>query len=195
MCRHRARRLAAPGKWRPILAIIVVAGCALPAGAVANVPSSGPRVIKAYSSIDGVSLGESYAAARAAWGKPVGGRSGCTTSTSEHYCFYDDGTRGTAGFFTYKGRVVQVYIAVYFLGKPNWRRTPLDRYQTPSGIGLGSTYAAVKRAYPGGTFGGNGSYLVHGRHGTEMGFTIYPGPKGKGELVGSFNVLKQSPIT
>jgi hypothetical protein len=182
-------------RWLPVLAVGAL--LALPAAALGNLPASSTKLVVPFKSIGGIRLGESYAAARAAWGPASGGRSMCPEKPlpAPSECLWDAGHRGDADFFAYKDHVVEVVIAVYFSGQADWTSTPLDKYHTAKGIHLGSSYKAVKRAYPGGTATLNGDYLVRGPHGAFTYFAINPGPNGKGAQVGQIGVYKSSPVT
>jgi hypothetical protein len=115
----------------------------------ASLPHARSTLIVPAKSLGGVRLNSSLAAATSAWGK--GGsctESGCTYGTSSN-------SLGTASFLVGKLSesapvlVVDISISVGRAGsslKPNFK-TPLARYRTASGIGLGSTTKELKHAY------------------------------------------------
>jgi hypothetical protein len=135
-------------KARISLALGVAAVLALPAIAQASLPSSKSTLIVPAKSLAGLKLNSSLAAASAAWGK--GGS--CSPSGCEYGL--PSNPSGTASFVLATKTegapllVVEITIGVGRTGtKPNFN-TPLARYKTSSGIGLGSTVAALKHAYP-----------------------------------------------
>jgi hypothetical protein len=168
-------------KIRYALGLAVLGLCAAPGVAAANLPSPASKLIVPGKSIGGVSLGESYTQAQKAWGitKNCNPMTGCT---------YDGGKNGTASFSTphrpgSPAIVSAVYIEVHFfrIGKPDWARTPLDKYKTAKGIHLGSTLSTVKKAYPHGKRSCGTvtcSWIVAGPHKASTGFALYKGPKG-----------------
>jgi hypothetical protein len=142
-------------KTRTSLAVGVAFALALPALAqAASLPkSTASSLIVPAKSLGGVKLSSSIAAATAAWGK--GGT--CSASGCEY-----GGTSGASGKLGQASillgkltessplMVVAITIQVGHVGttaKPEFN-TPLTRFKTSSGIGLGSTTAQLKRAYP-----------------------------------------------
>jgi hypothetical protein len=133
------------------LAATALAAVALvpPAAAQAKLPSPRSTLIVPNGQIGGVRLGGSIAAAKRAWGRRRGQCAGVD-------CVYQDLRRVQLGsaFFAFedgaRGHVTQVRIVVGHdprTGKPVFR-TPLARFKTAGGIGLGSSQRAVRRAYP-----------------------------------------------
>jgi len=130
----------------------VVLALTLPAGAQAALPTTHSTLIVPVKSLAGVKLGASLASATASWGK------GGTCSASG--CNYEskNDKDGSAGFVvaqtsaTAPIRVVKVSIeagvtSLAYGAKKNFD-TPLDRFKTAKGIGIGSTAAKLKHAYP-----------------------------------------------
>jgi hypothetical protein len=138
-------------KFRIGLVLGVAAALATPTLAQAvSLPTAKSTLIVPAKSLAGVKLNSSVAAAVAAWGK--GGS--CTPGGCEYGT--PSSSLGTANFIAGKRSetgpvlVVDISISVGRTGpnlKPNFK-TPLARYATASGIGLGSTVKELKHAYP-----------------------------------------------
>jgi hypothetical protein len=138
-------------KFRMCLILAVTVALAVPALAQAgSLPHAKSTLIVPEKSLAGVKLNSSIAAAASAWGK--GGS--CSASGCEYG--NSSGSLGTANFLAAKRSetgpvlVVEISISVGRTGtslKPNFN-TPLARYETASGIGLGSTVKELKHAYP-----------------------------------------------
>jgi hypothetical protein len=150
------------------LAVLAAAIAVLAPAALANLPSQHDKQIVPFKSIGGLRLGDSFAAARKAWGKPAApshcdGTSSCTYEGKNGEAVFDVGTHG----------VFNVYIEINLdTLHPSWK-TPLTAFQTSKGIHLGSTLAQIKAAYPGGGGVSTGGYYgVKGPHGTELFFFI-----------------------
>jgi hypothetical protein len=131
----------------------VVLALTLAAGAQAALPTTRSTLIVPVKSLAGVKLGASLASATAAWGKGgTCGESGCNYESAKD-------KDGTASFLmaqtstTAPIEVVKVSIEAGVTnvsssgGKKNFD-TPLDRFKTAQGIGIGSTVAKLKHAYP-----------------------------------------------
>jgi hypothetical protein len=155
----------------PVIALLALA--MLPGLAQASLPSAHSTLIVPNRSLGGVKLGGSLAAATGAWGK--GGTcsvSGCNYTTT------GDRT-GDASFLigatTVGGpeRVLSISIEAGLVGVKHTYNTPLTRFRTANGIGLGSTLAQLHHAYP----------HMSKEPGAEF-FTL----KGPGESLTSFNV-------
>jgi hypothetical protein len=136
-------------KVRIGLVLCVVVALAAPALAQAALPQAKSTLIVPAKSLAGVKLNSSVAAAVAAWGK------GGTCSSSSCQYGSQSNSLGTASFLAAKRTeasptlVVEISITVGRSGtglKPNFK-TPLARYRTASGIGLGSTVKELKHAY------------------------------------------------
>jgi hypothetical protein len=171
------QRLRRERTWRRAAgALAVLAGAiavSAPA-ALANLPSQHDKRVVPFKSIGGVRIGDSFAAARGAWGKPSGpshcdGTSSCTYEAKNGEAVFDVGTHG----------VFDVYIEINLnTVHPSWK-TPLTAFHTSKGIHLGSTLAQIKAAYPGGGAVNTGGYYgVKGPHRTELFFFIDQGRAG-----------------
>jgi len=132
---------------RIIPACVALAALCLPAAAAAaKLPSFPSNSIVIKKSIGGVALGQSAKKAKSAWGSGKG----CTSSKGFDACTYDGGASGNAQWTAIDGKVVDMHVNVASDGgRPNFK-SPLAALKTSKGIGLGSTYKAVKQAYPGG---------------------------------------------
>lgn len=151
---------------------LVLGGFALTAPAAqANLPAPPTKLIVPFESVGGVKLGESYAAARAAWGKAKGGTSNCTPGLG---CYYDDGRGGHAQFTCQNNRVTNVYIAAYLGAKVSYSKS-LAAWHTSKGVGLGSSFSKLKHAYPAGKENTGGYYALSGPHKTLTFFFIDKG--------------------
>jgi hypothetical protein len=128
---------------------------ALPMAAQANLPATRTDLIVPPTSIGGVSLGESYSAAHARWGRAAGSGSQCQRGDT---CTYNTTTDGNAGFICKHGHVVEIFINVWEDAhdtKLNFH-SPLTRLKTATGIHIGSTLDDLTLAYPDGEMGGGG---------------------------------------
>jgi hypothetical protein len=165
------QRLRGKRTWRKAagaLAVLAGAIAVLAPAALANLPSQHDKRIVPFKSIGGVRLGDSFAAARKAWGTTAGpshcdGTSSCTYEGKNSEAVFDIGSHG----------VFDVYIEINLNTlHPIWK-TPLTAFQTSKGIHLGSTLAQIKAAYPGGGGVSTGGYYgVKGPHGTDLFFFI-----------------------
>jgi hypothetical protein len=136
-------------RTRPFTAVAVIVGLLAAQGvAEAALPATHNQTIVTSSSIGGVKLGQTLAQAKAAWGVHGGS---CKTSPPTVICRYA-GRKGDGGgaFVTLNGKVETVAISA--TPKPGSHSlnfsTPMARFKTSKGIGLGADIAAVKRAYP-----------------------------------------------
>jgi hypothetical protein len=147
-------------KFRRLLVAVPVLALAVPVIAAARVPSPATKLIVPGKSIGGISIGMNYKAAEKLWGTPsscakpvLAAGGGCSytgpTNTSKY---------GTASFNWSQGKVIEVTIQANESRSQKYTLTgPLTKFKTATGIGLLSSRAAVRRAYPrfkvNGTFG------------------------------------------
>ncbi len=134
------------------LALALVA-IVVPGSATAALPKTTSDLIVPAHSIGGVSLGASARAVTKAWGKD---------DACEYQCLYE-GTAGKSETPSRAGALLEksasgapkvwgAYISVGENMEGSTARpiftTPLTKFKTSKGIGLGSTAAELKRAYP-----------------------------------------------
>ncbi len=164
-------------KARLAIGLAAVLVLALPLAANAALPSAGSTLIVPNKSIGGVKLGSSLAAATSAWGKGgTCGVSGCTYAAAQ-------GHGGTASFLvaaTVTGgpeKVVSVDVEAGLLGNSGKRNfnTPISRFKTANGIGVGSTVSQLRHAYPHLTKRAANYYVILGPAVTFTGFGILEG--------------------
>jgi hypothetical protein len=139
-------------KIRRLLAASVALAAVLPATAQAGLPQAKSHSIVVNASIAGVTLNSSYAAAHKAWGK--GGTCEATTGCS-YAVKANVATEAIASFMigqlteTAKPKVIEVSLRAGMTKSGTYVfDSPLTAYKTAKGIGLGSTTAQLKRAYP-----------------------------------------------
>ncbi len=130
---------------RPIVFGVFAIGClACPTVALARLPSPKTRLIVPGTSIAGVKIGMNKTQVFHEWGSTscIPGR--CTWQGPGNPSRAE---RATVSFF--KGKVIQIDINAATSGN-NLKFTPgqLSKWKTGKNVGLGSTRAAVKRAYP-----------------------------------------------
>ena len=140
-------------KARIVAVLFATAALALPAAAQAALPKTTNTLIVPGKSIGGVALGGSVASVTKAWGPNktceyqclYEGKAGPTESAALGSTLLETGAKGGAA------KVWEVFIDV---GQndtgtnptPNFN-TPLTRFKTAKGIGLGSKVSELKQAY------------------------------------------------
>jgi hypothetical protein len=170
------------------LLVGAIAILAIPLNAQASLPRTTNTLIVPNRSIGGVVLGAHRSQVIRAWGP----NSECVTD-----CIYQAavsrpgvGAAVASALLEKKRegapyRVWTVFIAVGLntVGNksiPNFK-TPLTKFKTAKGIGLGSKLSALKKAYHGlkryGSPGGYSFYQLKGKGESETGFTISPSKK------------------
>ncbi|HEY1833786.1 MAG TPA: hypothetical protein VGG08_05060 [Solirubrobacteraceae bacterium] len=166
--------------------VATVALLAAPAISAASLPSTHSTSIVPSKSIGGVKLGMSLAQATKAWGK--GG------TCSEAGCQYQSKSGGFADFsLIRKTETSQPVVGIIVIetgtvgttSKRNYN-TPLARWKTSSGIGLGSTVKQLRHAYPQAKKLGTSAYQMKGSGGTFTTFFI------NGSRIMSMNVSSQA---
>lgn len=164
----------------PFIVFLLLAAGASTANA-ASLPKPADPTVVIPTSIGGISLNMPEAKARKAWGK---GRGECTKTSVSASCEY--GVRETSsgwasiGFVNGKVRSIYVYGGEVGGKERATAAVPLLKIETNSGVGIGSTYAALKKAAPNGRVeGGVGSdlfrYSVAGKGSQRMGFVLVGG--------------------
>ncbi len=132
------------GRRRIAVGVLAIGCVAGPSVALARLPSPKTTLIVPGTSIAGVKIGMSQSQVFHQWGR---------TSCIPGLCTWQGpgnpshSERATVSFF--KGTVIQVAINAATRGN-NLKFTPgqLSKWKTGKNISLGSTRAAVKRAYP-----------------------------------------------
>lgn len=128
-----ARRIAVPG--------LLVAALAIPASAQAKLPAPAVKTVVFGKSVAGVSLGMTKAAAKAAWGPG----SVCAGTTCTWSATPASPTTGAKLAFTVKkGKVVTILVQ----NGTGGASAGVKRFRTAKKIGIGSTLAATRKAYP-----------------------------------------------
>jgi hypothetical protein len=131
-----------------------VAGAALSAfllaaGAQAATPKLGNKLIVPNKSVGALKLGQSAGAAKAAWG--------AGTCQTVGLCTFGSRTKGTGGFAAYTvtalntgepKTLLSIILEAGPIGKKLNFNTPLAKFKSAKGIGLGSTKAQLLKAYP-----------------------------------------------
>lgn len=127
----------------PALAITAALLLGVPCAALAALPHPASHRIVPGRSIGGVRIGQTTAAARAAWGP------GWTCiNTVSGTCSWITIRDGVASLQLQAGRVAQIAIAAGSSAAAPRFDGPLAALRTASGIGIGSTKDQVRGAYP-----------------------------------------------
>jgi hypothetical protein len=134
----------------------VILTLALPATAGAALPKAGSTLIVPGKSVGGVALGATAAAVQKAWGPAKNCEFQCAYEGGKH----GDETAANAGVLLEEpaggkgpAKVWRIFLTVgqKKVGnelKPDLN-TPLSKFKTSKGIGIGSTMGELKNAYPG----------------------------------------------
>jgi hypothetical protein len=169
------------------LVLTIVIALVAPLSANATLPKASVKLIVPNKSIGGVALGDRPSQVTRAWGA----NPDCTST-----CIYEakakpgEGTAGASALLEqkrkgapYKVWSVLIYVSQKTVGNktvPNFK-TPLTKFRTAKGIGLGSTVTALKHAYHGlkrvSEPSGFAYYELNGPGEKETGFTASPSKK------------------
>lgn len=159
------------------LALAALAAIALPGAATAALPTTTNDLIVPAQSIGGLALGSTSSAITKAWGK--------NDTCTEISCAYSGPAhagetpalaevlldRGSTGFAAWSIDISAGRSVSGATQKPNFE-TPLTRFKTAKGIGLGSTVAELKHAYHGvKKQPGNTVYMLKGANESTTVFT------------------------
>jgi hypothetical protein len=170
-------------KIRLAVSLAAIAALALPVAAQAALPKTSDTLIVPTKSIGGVALGGSPTAVTKAWGK---------NAECEFQCLYE-GPRHTGEtpslgsvLLETRGNAVKVWEIFITVGendegvrpKPNFD-TPLTRFKTAKGIGLGSTAAELTRAYHGLKKQSSPDFTYYTLKGPKESATVFSAPAGK----------------
>jgi hypothetical protein len=139
---------------RTLSCLVLVSALLIPASlafGASSLPKPASLKLVVPTSLAGIKLGMSEAAAKAAWGN----RGTCATSSysGRSRCEYGD-TTGSTGSALIECADGKVLTAVVYSGRNAANELSasatgvLGKIKTSDGIGLGSTIAAVKAAYP-----------------------------------------------
>ncbi len=145
-----------------VLALLAVGSTAATADAPLPSTKKGTAIVLGKS-IGKAKLGQSRSAGEAAWGAKAkcGAPDGRLTT-----CLFGDpkSSLGFGQFGVVGGKVTQIWIRLAGWDNPTnapQRKTPLARFKTAKGIGLGSTEKQLLKAYPRGTkFTGGNSFTL-----------------------------------
>jgi hypothetical protein len=166
-------------RTRAAAILTVIAALAFPAAAAAGLPKTTDTLIVPAHSLGGVTLGANAKQVTTAWGK---------TASCETQCVYDGSNSGELASVLLETsdegatfHVANVYITVAEVTKGSKTEpdfdTPLTRFKTAKGIGLGSTKAELVRAYPaakreGASVGGILTFVLAGPGESRTTFTV-----------------------
>lgn len=128
-----------------ILAVVAATCAVIPAAASAALPRPASTAIVPGKSIGGVSIGMTVKRALAVWG--AGSR--CTAATIRRSCTWTgSGMQGTVSFTVgFTGKVRSIAIVAGHNERSQVYEGPLQKWKTGKGIHLGSSAAAVVKAY------------------------------------------------
>lgn len=142
----------------------------------APLPNPVDPTIVAPTSLGGVSIGQASADAEAAWGNTVG-CDGQIVSPGRTCNYGNVRKTGFAAILSYDGAVIGAGIGApsKSFGKPSFKG-PLMKFRTAEGIGLGSKFKKVVRAYPDAKVKGRGVIITEGD--SRMVFFSGDAPKG-----------------
>jgi hypothetical protein len=133
---------------RRTAALSVLVCLALAPAALGALPKLTPNSIVIGKSIGGVHVGTTIATAKRAWGSgacaPAAGLTICNYAANRFF------STGKGAFSALKGKVtaITIFTGVNARTSAYTYTSPLKAFETAKGIHLGSTAAAVKRAYP-----------------------------------------------
>ena len=108
-------------------------------------------------SIAGVALGDSAAKARTAWGR-LGGA--CDETVCDYRIAGDSSGQHGYGLFAFTPKITRVELRTAIGARGYLFRRPFTIPRTDKGIGIGSTVAAVRKAYPKAKLADDGSMLI-----------------------------------
>jgi hypothetical protein len=140
-------------RTRIVIVLGVVLALALPVVAQAGLPKATNTLIVPAKSLGGVALGSSTSAVTKAWGKNK------KCESSGFSCVYEGKNSGELASAvletanegaTYKVAAVFITVSETLKGTtltPDFN-TPLTKFKTAKGIGIGSTMKELQRAYP-----------------------------------------------
>lgn len=167
-------------KWLVLLVPVLLVPAAALAGSY-SMPKPANSKLVVPTSLAGVKLGQTESQAKTAWGNR--GRCADSNASGRSRCEYGD-IEGTSGYAYIEFNEGKVLTAVVYGGvNASHERTPkaavaLANMKTGSGIGIGSTYSALKAAYPKGkkvvTSAGSDSfnYSFKSKAGDEFNFGV-----------------------
>jgi hypothetical protein len=153
---------------------------ALPASAAAKLPDPSSDLIVIGKSLGGVTLGHSFASAKAAWGST---RGKCQTSPTFSSCRYAASltkSLGEGSISADNGKVSSVNISAgrSSSGKPIFPAA-LKALKTSKGVGLSSTATALKTAYKHIKHQGSGAFVSYYLTGPGKAITNFTVTNGK----------------
>jgi hypothetical protein len=131
---------------RHIIAMFVLVAISLPiASSHAKLPKAKSKTIVVNKSIGGVKIGAKLKTVKAKWGRSKG----CGAKYTFGCDWRGSRTQGSAGIVHLDGRVRSITIKLGFdSANQVVFSSPLMKFKTNKGIGLGSTEAEVRAAYP-----------------------------------------------